>query len=119
MAKARPRSEPTFESISLQVAAAFGQGAGTTPVRGDAIVSAIDAYRSELQEHTGEWNTIAPAVLSWAGAVGRLSAWAAASEGRAAIESGDVTWAVGRARSLPSIDDVMLRCPLTARAARR
>jgi hypothetical protein len=116
MAKLQADGRYTFESISLQLAMAFGQGAGSTLATTDAIVSAVDAYRRELTARVHDWDALAPTVLEWARVAGRLSASNAASDGRAAISVADVKSALENIRSLTgrrAPHGVMAPCPLT------
>ena len=117
MAKSNAPGGDTPQTISLQLAMAFGQGAGTTPATSAALLEAYNAYQPAFERRAGEWPEIELRSLEYGRALGRLSAHAAASNGRAVIDSEDVRAAldvVRRNRLRP-----LLECHLTPGKIRR
>ena len=107
--------EPTFDAmdITLQLAAAFGQGAGTMLFETGALRPAYDAYAPHLERELPFWNEDAVGSISMMRAMGAYAAHLALSDRRFVISRGDVEAAltvVTRRHAAP-----LGSCPLTGR----
>lgn len=105
----------TFDAmdVTLQLAAAFGQGTGTMLMEADALRPAYDAYQEHIGRATSFWETDALTSISVMRAMGAYAAHLACSERRFVINRSDVEAALGvvtRVHAAP-----LGRCPLTGR----
>lgn len=105
---------PDAIDITLQLAAAFGQGAGVMLMEADALRPAYDAYREHFTRAAPYWETDALPSVAIMRAMGAYAAHVALSEDRFVISRGDVERAltvVTRRHALP-----LGFCRITARA---
>jgi hypothetical protein len=99
--------------ITLQLAAAFGQGAGTLLFEPGALRPAYDAYASHLAREVPHWEEDALTSISVMRAMGAYAAHLALSQHRFVISRGDVESAmtvVTRIHAAP-----LGTCPITGR----
>ena len=89
-------AQETYDRITLQLAAGFGQGAGTMLATGEAVEAAIGAYSTSLQARASTWSDYSLQTIEYARALGRLSAAKALSHGRCVIELADVEYGLDR-----------------------
>ena len=82
------------ETMALQLAMAFGQGAGTMLATPAALVAALAPYRESLHDRLSEWDTLSLKFIEFSRALGTLSATHAAQAGRLVIDEADVEWAL-------------------------
>jgi hypothetical protein len=85
-----PYAPSDFETMTWQLAMAFGQGAGTMLATSAAVSEAIAPYRQYLTGNTGSWNSVALLFIEYTRALGRLAMVNAASRGAAVIDAADV-----------------------------
>jgi len=90
MAKTDGTRGDTPETVGLQLAMAFGQGAGTMPATPEALWATYSMYLSAIKEKIGKWPEIELRTLEYARALGRLAAFNASSNGRIVIDVEDV-----------------------------
>ena len=76
--------------ITLQLAAAFGQGAGTMLIETGALRPAYDAYRSHIERELPYWEEDAASSIAVMRGMGAYAAPLALSDGRFTISRGDV-----------------------------
>lgn len=88
-------STPDPLDITLQLAAAFGQGTGTLPIEVDALRPAYDAYRDHIARAAPYWEADALSSTSVMRAMGAYAAHLALSDGRFVISRADVARALG------------------------
>jgi hypothetical protein len=71
---------------------AFGQGAGTMLATSAALLTAYTAYRPSFEERASanNWAEVELRSVEYARALGQVSAFAAARNGRCVIDSADV-----------------------------
>ena len=79
--------EDSLESMTLQLAMGFGQGAGTMLATTDAVMMARDAYRVQLGQIAGQWSEYALQTIEYSRVLGSLAAAHALNAGRSVIES--------------------------------
>ena len=79
-----------FETITWQLAMAFGQGAGTMLATPAALSDALGPYRTYLFDNTRSWNDVALLFIEYTRALGTLAMVNAARRGAAVIEAPDV-----------------------------
>jgi hypothetical protein len=99
--------------ITLQLAAAFGQGAGTMLIETGALRPAYDAYAPHIARAVAHWEEDAPSSIAVMRGMGAYAAHRALSDGRFVISRGDVEAAlpiVTRSHAAP-----MGRCRISAR----
>ena len=85
-----PSSSPDPLDISLQLAAAFGQGAGVMLMDVDALRPAYNAYQEHIARAAPYWESDALTSVAVMRAMGAYAAHLALSEERFVISSGDV-----------------------------
>jgi hypothetical protein len=88
-----------FDTITWQLAMAFGQGAGTMLATPSAVSDALSPYRAYLIDNAGSWNDVALLFIEYSRALGTLSMVNAASRGAAVIDATDVKKALISIRS--------------------
>jgi hypothetical protein len=76
--------------ITLQLAAAFGQGAGIMLIEADALRPAYDAYRDHFTRALPFWDDDALSSIAVMRAMGAHAAHKALADGRFVIGRGDV-----------------------------
>ena len=108
-------ADPSFDAmdITLQLAAAFGQGAGTLLIETGALRPAYDAYAPHLAREVPHWEEDALNSIAVMRAMGAYAAHLALSERRFVISRGDVEAAltvVTRSHAAP-----MGRCRISLR----
>jgi hypothetical protein len=99
--------------ITLQLAAAFGQGAGIMLIEAGALRPAHDAYAEHIGRAVPHWGTDALTSISVMRAMGAYAAHLALSDKRFVISRGDVESAmtvVTRRHAAP-----LGPCPITGR----
>jgi hypothetical protein len=74
----------------LQLAMAFGQGAGSMLAAEEGIKTALAPYERKISEVSGRWSQVAVIFIEYARILGHLSAVHAAQAGRCVITSEDV-----------------------------
>lgn len=99
--------------ITLQLAAAFGQGAGIMMMEAGALRPAYDAYAAHIGRAVPYWETDALTSISVMRAMGAYAAHRALSDGRFVISRGDVESALGVV-TLPHAAPLG-SCPITGR----
>ena len=85
-----PSPLPEAIDITLQLAAAFGQGAGIMLMDVDALRPAYDAYQEHIARAAPYWETDALTSVAAMRAMGAYAAHLALSEDRFVISRGDV-----------------------------
>ena len=108
-----PYSSPDPIDITLQLAAAFGAGAGHVLMEVDALRPAYNAYFDHITRAASFWETDALTSVSVMRAMGAHAAHLALSSGRLVISRGDVEAALGvvtRVHAAP-----LGTCPITGR----
>jgi hypothetical protein len=110
-----PEPSPSLDAIdiTLQLAAAFGQGAGTMLIETGALRPAYDAYSGHIARAVPFWQTDALTSFSVMRAMGAYAAHLALSDQRFVISRGDVESAmtvVTRTHAAP-----LGTCPITGR----
>lgn len=98
MAKGTTPGGDTPQTIGLQLAMAFGQGAGAMLATSEALLTAYNAYLPSFERKAGEWPEHELRSLQYARALGFLAAFTAAQNGRAVIDVEDVRTALGNVR---------------------
>src|SRR5262245_48031526 len=88
----------TPQSIGLQLAMAFGQGAGPMHATPDALVALYEKYRPAFERKIGQWPGIELQTLAFARAAGFGAAVRAAQNGRAVIDVEDALDAIEKIR---------------------
>jgi hypothetical protein len=100
--------------ITLQLAAAFGSGAGVMMIDADALRPAYEAYAARIERSIPYWDTDALSSIAAMRAMGALAAHRCLSERRLVITREDVEYALdGVQRFNPHS---LARCRITARA---
>jgi len=85
-----PSSSLNAMDITLQLAAAFGQGAGVMLIEADALRPAYEAYAPHITRAVPFWDTDALTSVSVMRAMGAYAAHLALSDRRFVISRGDV-----------------------------
>jgi hypothetical protein len=97
--------------ISLQLVAAFGQGAGIMMIDTNALRPAYDAYVADITRVVPEWDTHAHGSIAAVRAMGAYAAHRALSERRLTISREDVEAALGVVRHVNARS--LARCRIT------
>jgi hypothetical protein len=84
----------TFETITYQLAMAFGQGAGTMLASAGAVSTAIAPFSQAFSNNVNQWDDWALKSIEYARALGKLSSVYAAANGAAVIQTAHVSWAL-------------------------
>src|SRR5262245_54990173 len=100
--------------ITLQLAAAFGSGAGVMMIDADALRPAYEAYASRIERSIQYWDTDAIGSISVMRAMGALAAHRALSEQRLVITREDVEVALDSVQRFAP--NPLAACRITARA---
>ena len=108
-----PSSSIDAMDITLQLAAAFGQGAGIMLIEAGALRPAYDAYAPHFSGAVPHWEDDALTSISVMRGMGAYAAHLALSEGRFVISRDDVETALG-AVTLPHLAPLG-NCPITGR----
>jgi hypothetical protein len=90
-----PPSTPDPLDITMQLAAAFGQGTGSLPIEVDALRPAYDAYRENIARAAAHWEADALSSISVMRSMGAYAAHLALSDRRFVISRADVENALG------------------------
>ena len=85
-----PHSSLNAMDITLQLAAAFGQGAGSMLIEADALRPAYEAYAPHIERAVPFWEDDALTSVGVMRAMGARAAHLALSDGRLVISRGDV-----------------------------
>ena len=99
--------------ITLQLAAAFGQGAGVMMIDTDALRPAVRAYADAIERSIPFWDTDAHGSIAALRAMGAYAAHRALSERRFTISREDVEAALGVVRHVDPRS--LARCRITGR----
>jgi hypothetical protein len=99
----------------LQLAMAFGQGAGTMPASRASLATLFGTYSANVRADTG-WDGHALLALEFGRALGRAAAAHALRAGRCVIDIPDVEFALKVVRN--SQIEPLGECPLTERRPR-
>lgn len=100
-------------TIGLQLAMAFGQGAGTMLATSEALMAAFTPYAAAFEEKAERWVEFELKALEYARALGQVAAYAAASNRRCVIDAEDVRYALSVVQS--NTVRPLLVCDLTQR----
>jgi len=106
----------TPQTIGLQLAMAFGQGAGTMLATAAALMEAYKAYEPAFEERASRWVEVELRTVEFARALGQVAAISAAQNGRCVIEADDVRTALKAVQSNRSRP--LTLCDLTNRGKR-
>lgn len=103
--------------ITWQLAAAFGQGAGTIQMAPDALQPAFDAYREDLEAAVGDWQSRSLITVEYMRALGAAAAFRARLDERLTLTTEHVEKALGILRR----ESLLQPCSITnlARDLRR
>jgi hypothetical protein len=96
-------------AITWQLAAAFGQGAGTMIVTTGAAEAVMGHYQRQLRD-IQDWDRIALQMIEYTRALGAASAMWALRRGGAIIDIKDVKAAIGKLKQ--SQPPPMFECPI-------
>jgi hypothetical protein len=80
----------TPQSIGLQLAMAFGQGAGTMLATPRALMAAFNTYAEAFTDRAESWSAFELRAVEYARALGQVAAWTAVDNGRCIIDLADV-----------------------------
>ena len=94
-----------IDGVKLQLAMAFGQGAGAMLASADALENLLRDQGVILDRARINWDASRWAFTELVRVLGQISAARAAAAGRARIEWSDIE---------PSVQGVMVLCPCTA-----
>ena len=98
------------ETMMFQVAAAFGQGAGTMLIDVDGVRTLRQVYVPRFQDYDGaSWPDDVLVACEWARALGRIAAGHATTRGGMAIQTVDVENALERGSQMHEFP--FGRCP--------
>ena len=86
-------------AIGLQLAMAFGQGAGTMLATSAALLAAFTPYAAAFEHRAERWAEFELRAVEYARALGQVAACSAASNRRCVIDVKDVRYALGVVRS--------------------
>jgi hypothetical protein len=111
-----PESAASLEAIdiTLQLAAAFGSGAGVMMIDADALRPAYDAYATRIERSIPYWETDAISSVAAMRAMGALAAHKCLSGRRLVITREDVEYALDAVQRFH--EHPLARCRITARA---
>jgi len=111
-----PGGGDTPRTIGLQLAMAFGQGAGALLATAEALETAFDTYAEAFDDRAAEWHAFELRAIEYSRALGQVAAWTAMSNGRCIIDAKDVraAFAVVRGNRLRPLQG----CDLTGRNKR-
>ena len=87
-------SSSTFETISWQLAMAFGQGAGNLVATPGAVSAAMAPFRETFSNNVTSWDDWSLKAIAFARTLGQCAATRAVTEGAAVISSAHVGWAL-------------------------
>jgi hypothetical protein len=87
--------ETTVEAKFLQLAMAFGQGAGVMLATEEALLAAREAYAGDVRARAPEWNEYALQAIEYGRILGSLAAEHALRHSRCVIDVPDVRHALG------------------------
>lgn len=90
-----PESSITAMDVTLQLAAAFGQGAGSVLIEADALRPAYEFYRENIARAVAHWEEDALSSVSVMRAMGAYAAHLALADRRFVINRADVEAAMG------------------------
>jgi hypothetical protein len=82
------------DTIRLQLAMAFGQGAGSMLANEEAIEYALSAHAAIIDRAIGNWEGTRPAFIELVRLLGQIAAARAASDGKPEIERQHVEFAI-------------------------
>jgi hypothetical protein len=108
-----PDSSITAMDITLQLAAAFGQGAGQMLIDVDALRPAHAAYAERLQHSIPHWETDALGSIAVLRAMGTYAAHLALSDHRMVISRADVEAALDQVQRMAA--HPLTKCQITGR----
>jgi hypothetical protein len=97
--------------ITLQLVAAFGQGAGVMMIDTNALRPAYEAYAADITRVVSEWDARALGSIAAVRAMGAYAAHRALSERRFTISREDVEAALGAVRRVD--ERSLARCRIT------
>lgn len=100
--------------ITLQLAAAFGQGAGLVLIEADALRPVYDAYAARIERSIPHWDTDALGSISVLRAMGAYAAHRALSNDRVVITREDAEAALELVQRTPA--HPLARCRITGRS---
>ncbi|HEX6464813.1 MAG TPA: hypothetical protein VFZ98_10180 [Vicinamibacterales bacterium] len=113
MVRSKTSGGDPAQTIGLQLAMAFGQGAGTMLATSAALLAAFNPYAEAFKERVDNWAEYELQAVEYARALGQVAAYAAASNKRCVIDAPDVRYALGvvRRNTLAPLEP----CALTGR----
>ena len=82
----------TVEGKILQLAMAFGQGAGVMLATEQALLVALDAYRESVNARARDWNDYSLQAIEYGRVLGSLAAHHALANSRCVIDEDDVRY---------------------------
>jgi hypothetical protein len=110
-----PEPSPSLDAmdVTLQLAAAFGQGTGTMMLEAGALRPAYNAYADHIARAVPFWATDALTSISVMRAMGAYAAHLALSQHRFVISRGDVESAMTVVTNIHAAP--LGTCPITGR----
>jgi hypothetical protein len=99
-----------IDAAKLQLAMAFGQGAGVMLANPEALETLLSEHGEILRSAMADWNASRWAFIELVRTLGQLSAARAAANGSAVIRSEDIN---------PSMEVVLSLCPCDERTRRK
>jgi len=103
-------ANPSMDEVRLQLAMAFGQGAGVMMAAPDAMASGFSSQSTVVTRATENWELNRWALITLVRLSGQIAAAKAAVEGQTEIGSGHIQFA---------IEAVLGVCPCVARNERK
>ena len=86
----------SFETISWQLAMAFGQGAGNLLATPGAVTAAISPFRETFSSNVQHWDDWGLKSMMFARTLGQVAAVRAVMSEAVVIDAAHVTWALDR-----------------------
>ena len=86
----------SFETISWQLAMAFGQGAGNLLATPRAVTAAISPFRETFSNNVARWDEWGLKSMMFARTLGQVAAARAVVAEAVVIDTAHVTWALDR-----------------------
>jgi hypothetical protein len=113
MASPTASAGDSSHTIGLQLAMAFGQGAGTMLATSQALLAAFNPYAAAFENRAERWADFELRAIEYARALGQVAACAAANNRRCVIDVEDVQYALAVVQS--NSRRPLLVCDLTER----
>ena len=84
----------SFDTIRLQLAMAFGQGAGSMLANSETLAFALSAHSGLIERAAGDWTASKPAFIELVRVLGQIAATRAVLDGKAEIEKQHIQEAI-------------------------